>query len=122
MFRDFNAHTTNEHDFTYVDDNRQQLLNLGNVIDDNLGICPLEELGFSKECNNSDLTRLDIYGKRLLELYKACDLCIGNGRLGLDRLLGCKTCKDVTVVDYVILLPSLFPYVSEFKVLPFDSM
>ena len=37
-------------------------------------------------------------------------------------LLGCKTCKDVTVVDYVILLPSLFPYVSDFEVLPFDSM
>ena len=33
-----------------------------------------------------------------------------------------KTCKDVTVVDYVILLPSLFPYVSEFEVLPFDSL
>ena len=87
-----------------------------------MGIWPLEELGFSKEWHNSDLTRLDTYVKRLLELYKACDLCIGNGRLERDRLLGCKTCKGVTVVDYVILLPSVFPYVSEFEVLPFDSM
>ena len=26
------------------------------------------------------------------------------------------------MVDYVILSPSLFPYISEFKVLPFDPM
>ena len=72
-----------------ANDNIQESLNLGNVIDDNLGICPLEELCFSKERHNSDPTRLDYYGKWLLELCKACDLCIGNGRLGRDRLLGC---------------------------------
>ena len=57
-----------------------------------------------------------------MELCKSCGLCIGNGRLGQDRSLVCKTCKGVTVVDYVILSPSLFPYVSEFEVLPFDPM
>ena len=57
-----------------------------------------------------------------MELCKSCGLCIGNGWLGQDRSLGCKTCKGVTVVDYVILSPSLFPYVWEFEVLPFDPM
>ena len=122
LLGDFNAHTNNELDFTCVDDNIQQSLNIGNAIDNNLGFCPLEELGFSKERHNSDLSHIDNFGKRLLELCKSCGLCIGNGRLGRDRSLGCKTCKGVTVVDYVILSPSLFPYVSEFEVLPFDPM
>ena len=122
LLGDFNAHTNNELDFTCVDDNIQQSLNIGNAIDNNLGFCPLEELGFSKERHNSDLSHIDNFGKRLLELCKSCGLCIGNGRLGRDRSLGCKTCKGVTVVDYVILSPSLISYVSEFEVLPFDPM
>ena len=122
LLGDFNAHTNNELDFTCVDDNIQQSLNIGNAIDNNLGFCPLEELGFLKERHNSDLSHIDNFGKRLLELCKSCGLCIGNGRLGRDRSLGCKTCKGVTVVDYVIMSPSLFPYVSEFEVLPFDPM
>ena len=36
--------------------------------------------------------------------------------------MGGKTCKCTTVVDYVILSPSLFHYISEFEVLPFDPM
>ena len=119
---DFNAHTNNGLDFTYVDDNIQQTLNIENVIDDTLGICPLEQLGFPKERHNSDLSRTNNYGNRLLDLCIACDLYIGNGRLGQDRLLGCKTCKGVLVVDYVILSPSLFQNVSDFAVLPFEPM
>ena len=56
LLGDFNAHTNNELDFTCVDDNIQQSLNIGNAIDNNLGFCPLEELGFSKERHNSDLS------------------------------------------------------------------
>ena len=55
LLGDFNAHTNNGLDFTYVDDNIQQTLNIENVIDDTLGICPLEQLGFPKERHNSDL-------------------------------------------------------------------
>ena len=87
-----------------------------------MGTCPLEELGFPTERHNSDLSQTNNYGKRLLELCETCDLYIGNGRLGRDRLIGCKTCKGVTVVDYVILSPSLFTFISEFEVLPFDPM
>ena len=82
--------------------------------------CSIEQLGFSKERHNSDQSRIDNYGRRLLELCKSCDLLIANGRLGLDRFLGGKTCKCTAVVDYVILSPRLFPYISEFEILPFD--
>ena len=47
--------TNNAYDFTNVDDNIQQTLNRGNIIDDDLGNCPLEELDFPTECYNSDL-------------------------------------------------------------------
>ena len=102
-----------------MDDNIQQTLNIENVIDDTLGICPLEQLGFPKERHNSGTNN---YGNRLLDLCIACALYIGNGRLGQDRLLGCKTCEGVSVVDYVILSPSLFQNVSDFAVLPFEPM
>ena len=40
-------------------------------------------------------------------------------------MAGClcdKTCKCTIVVDFVILSPSLFSYISEFEGLPFDPM
>lgn len=104
LLGDFDAHTSNDHDFTYVDDSILQSFDIGYVTEDNLGICPLAQLKFSKERHNSDLSHTNNYGKRLLELCKACDLYIGNGRLGRDKLLGCKTCKGVTVVDYCDLV------------------
>ena len=43
LLRDFNSHTSNEHDITCVDDNIQQALDIGSAIDENLGICSLEQ-------------------------------------------------------------------------------
>ena len=86
-------------------------------LDSSFNCCSIEQLGFSKERHNSDQSRIDLIGRRLLELCKSCDLYIANGRMGLERFLGGKTYKCTTVVDYVILSPSLFPYISEFEVL-----
>ena len=90
--------------------------------DSSLDYCSIEQLGFSTERYKSDLSCVNNYGRQLLELCRSCNIYIANGRLGLDRLLGSKTCKGTSVVDYVILSPSLFPYISEFEVLPFDPM
>ena len=95
---------------------------MGNVSDSSFNHCAIEQLGFSKERYNSDQSRVNNYGRRLLDLCKSCDLYIANARLGLDKFLGSKTCKGTSVVDYVILSPCLFPYISEFEVLPFDPM
>ena len=78
--------------------------------------------GFQKKGVSLTPSRMNNYGKCLLELCKACDLYIANGMLDRDKFLGCKTCKGTSVVDYVILSPLLFPYVSEFEVLPFAPM
>ena len=121
LLGDFNAHTKNADDYICVDSTIQQTLDLNNI-DENLSFCSIEQLGFLKERFNSDLSRMNNYGKRLLELRRSCDLNIANGRLGRDRFLGRKTCKGVSVVDYVILSPILFPYISNFEILPFDPM
>ena len=121
LLGDFNSHTKDEYDFITVDSDIQHTLDMGNL-DSSFNYCSIEQLGFSKERHNSDQSRIDNYGRRLLELCKSCDLFIANGRLGLDRFLGGKTCKCTTVVDYVILSPSLFPFISEFEILPFDPM
>ena len=39
---------------------------------------------------------------RLLELCKALDLFIANGRVSSDALIGKATCKNVSVVDYAV--------------------
>ena len=91
-------------------------------LDSTFNYCSIEQLGLPKERHNADQSRIDNYGRRLLELCKSCDLYIANDRLGLNRFLGSKTCKCTTVVDFVVLSPSPFPYISEFEALPFDPM
>ena len=67
---------------------------------------------------NSD-RQLNNNGRRLLELCKATDLKIVNGRLGKDKNVGNFTCFNnfgKSVVDYVIVSPSLFPRISDFQI------
>jgi hypothetical protein len=62
------------------------------------------------------------YGNRLLSLCKALNMYIMNGRVGEDKDIGKVTCKDASLIDYVISSPQLFECVKSFKVLPFDLM
>ena len=121
LLGDFNSHTKEEYDFITVDSDIQHTLDKGNL-DSTFNYCSIEQLGFPKERHNTDQSRIDNYGRSLFELCKSCDLYIANGRFGHDRFLGSKACKCTTVVDYVILSPSLFPFISEFEVLPFDPI
>jgi len=62
------------------------------------------------------------YGNIVLQLCKSLELLIANGRLGKDQGTGALTCKNSTVIDYCILSPVLFSYVTDFEILPFDNM
>jgi hypothetical protein len=64
----------------------------------------------------------DRYGERLLELCKSVGLYILNGRVGSDKGVGNTTCKDASVVDYVIGSAGIFHHVKSFQVLSFNSM
>ena len=61
----------------------------------------------------------DNYGKMLLELCKAADMLILNGKLGADKGIGrCTRMADnsASVVDYDIVTPDLFDDVGQFQV------
>ena len=41
---------------------------------------------------------------------------IANSRVGDDNGIGEKTCKDKSVVDYLLLSSQLFPLIKQFKI------
>ena len=61
-------------------------------------------------------------GYELISFLKTSQMAIANGRLGQDRGIGKLTCKNASVVDYVILSYDLFHYVSDFCVMDFNEM
>ena len=53
-------------------------------------------------------TNLNTFGHMLIQLCRAHNLYIGNGRLGKDKFIGNTTCKNSTVIDYFILSSNVF--------------
>ena len=82
----------------------------------------LKQKGIPTERFSYDNTRVNKYGKKLIELCKRCSICIANGRLGKDKYIGKTTCKDASLVDYLLLSPNLFDYISDFEIIDFDPM
>ena len=108
---DVNGRTSEEPDFLLQD----YYLNVGmneNLRDNEI---PLRK--------SRDLV-LDNYGRRLLDLCKATDLLIANGRLGDDKDIGeftCVTSRGRSVVDYLLLSLQNFDCVSHFKICDIDE-
>ena len=57
-----------------------------------------------------------------MDLCKTLDVHVVNGRCGADYLIGRQTCKNSSVIDYVIMSPELFPSIQYFEVLDFDPL
>ena len=70
----------------------------------------------------SDKHRPNNYGHRVINLCKACNLLILNGRVGKDKLIGKCTCNDISVVDYVLTDKFLTTLISEFEISDFDPL
>ena len=121
LLGDFNAHTNNDNDFISIDDTIEQTLHIENFVND-IDRVSIQNFGFPLERFNTDHSRIDNYGRRLLDICKSFNLYIANGRLGDDRSLGTQTCRGSTVVDYAILSPSVFNMVNDFRILPFDPL
>ena len=75
---------------------------------------PEKRVSFDNTVNN--------YGTRLLTLCKSLYMFIVNGRMGKDAQVGRPTCKNVSVVDYVIHTHSLFSTIVNFEVGDFNPM
>ena len=57
-----------------------------------------------------------------MDLCKAPDVHIANGRCGIDAFRGKTTCKRTGLIDYIILSSELFPMVINFDVIDFDHL
>ena len=79
-----------------------------------------DETHFLKRISKDKLT--NTMGYELISFCKANQLAIVNGRLGEDQGVGEFTCKDASVVDYVILSHDMFQFVVNFKIHAFNEL
>jgi hypothetical protein len=125
LIGDFNAKTCDTQDYISKDEKLSQYLD---VYDDSDFLDYMDDLytlhkvnvpvGRYTSCN----ANLSTFGHMLIQLGRAHNLYIGNGRLGKEKFIGKKTCKNSTVIDYFILFSNVFQLVNEFEVMNVDHM
>ena len=62
------------------------------------------------------------YGRRLLKLCKSTGILIAYGRCGKDIYIGKHTCKDISLLDYLLLSQHSFSDIKCFEVHDFDPI
>ncbi|WAR04838.1 hypothetical protein MAR_020207 [Mya arenaria] len=117
LLGDFNARTVHLSDFVSVDDfDYQTQCEFRNN---------LEVLGFVTDRHSEDSV-CNKYGYRFSKRCKPLDVHILNllmfTLLGSDVFIGKTTCKNVSVIDYLVFSPCLFPKIDKFDILPFDPL
>ncbi|CAC5420070.1 unnamed protein product [Mytilus coruscus] len=58
----------------------------------------------------------------MLHFSKNNSIFIANGRICDDAGIGKVTCSEISIVDYLIVSPELFPFITEFQVVDFDPL
>ena len=81
----------------------------------------LETANAATQRSNTD-TVTNSYGPKLIQFCKNMNLVIINGRCGKDKNIGKPTCKDVSVVDYMITSPELLRHIDNFEINDFDPL
>ena len=121
IFGDTNARTSSKSDFVTTDP-----FTTNNVNADSFPDLPntaefLEFHGLPLKRKSQDKCSNNL-GYKLLKFCKSSGLCIANGRLGDDRYIGKTTCKNVSVVDYVIASPKILTYLTKFSIADFNTI
>ena len=81
----------------------------------------LEELGIPlRRVNEHKIINQN--GRKLLDFCKYIDVFILNGRIGEDKAIGKFTCKNVSVVDYIITSPVYLKNITNLQVLEFNKL
>ena len=126
---DFNAHTAHLNDIINIDKSQVYTFGL-----DLLGPEAIEstEVLCSQPRSNSDKAPVNWNGRALIDMCKASNLLILNGRAGHDLGVGNSTFfsldhdaqvhTGVSAIDYGIASQSLWPYISNFVVDTFDRL
>ena len=95
LVSDFNAHTSVQNDFIVLPDDILEELDTENSVD-------VFKSVYCKSIRyNKDKTKVDIFGKKLLQFCKDTGLCIYNGRFAGDEC-GEYTTSKKTCIDYLI--------------------
>lgn len=116
LFGDFNSRTAEEPDFIDFEINEHEQ-DFTEFLQNDLAT--LNELNIDKNRKNVDKVK-SRSGNNLLDICKANNLFIVNGRIGDDKTESGKlTCKNSSVVDYCICTCSFLQFVYNFKVLDF---
>ena len=112
LFGDFNARTGILPDVSHNDESGDQSVGLCEILNSNSNV--------TKRSNKDQY--VNNRGKRLIELRNSLNLHIMNGRYGADKGIGKTTCKNASVVDYILISENLSPYVEKFDILEFDCI
>ncbi|CAG2225518.1 C1QL [Mytilus edulis] len=124
LVSDFNSRTGHMSDIVEIDENLFDMLDIVNaseIMNENtLCVNNFIKKGIPLERYSEDKIIVNNYGRKLIELCKRCSLCFANGRLHQDKFIGKNTCKDASLVDYLILSPDMFDLVMEFEIFDFD--
>ena len=122
---DFNSRTGNLDDFVTIEDHVLRTINLDNIEEDifssknDLESKCFEINRFNKDniCNNN--------GKQLIEVCRAADIKMVNGRFGNDHKIGNNTChkpNGSSAIDYFIVSPIIFDYIKNFTSDQMDTL
>ncbi|CAG2204073.1 unnamed protein product [Mytilus edulis] len=116
LLGDFNARTGNDVDYTTMNDKESQTEIFGFIENDYV---VLDELNIPLLRQNLDKAK-NRYGNLLLEFCRANSLFILNGRMGGNS--GNFTCRNASVVDYVITSVHLLRFVCNFFLHDFSGL
>lgn len=124
LMGDFNAHTADESELatSFIAKNADIILGNEDLVRELNDEEKFLENELQMKRLNKDKTKVDGYGKRLLEISHDHSLYIANGRCGDDKTVGDCTYMNKTVVDYVILSFPLLCKVGKFKISDFNPL
>ena len=99
LMGDFNSRTSNANDIMMIEA-QDNILDASNFKYPNF-VNVLNSLGMPVKRTSKDTT-INNNGRSLIKMCKLQELCILNGRAGLDRNIRSLTCADASTVDYMI--------------------
>ena len=116
LMGDFNSRTGTLNDINILDDSDilelYKFPNILNLLEESN--IPFARKNLDKSTNNN--------GNRLINMCKFSEICIVNGRVGYDKLVGSFTLDNTSTIDYAICSPDLLSCITDFKVDIFDPL
>eukprot|EP00916_Digyalum_oweni_P023534 GHVL01039036.1.p1 GENE.GHVL01039036.1~~GHVL01039036.1.p1 ORF type:complete len:193 (+),score=26.36 GHVL01039036.1:261-839(+) len=109
MIGDFNARSG------YARDYLEDCAIMNELTDEVSTVQMMDMFGIIKERCSMDHV-MNNFGRSFIDFCISQRLLVVNGRMGEDARLGRVTCNNVSLVDYVLATPNVFPLFSKFQV------